>query len=85
MLLEAAIAELPASFREVFLLREVEGLSTGSAHLRMERFPSVQAPTDGVVQLAQGQRSSSPTQPALCLVVRLTRTVLNRPGLSSPV
>jgi RNA polymerase sigma-70 factor, ECF subfamily len=91
ILLEGAIDALPASFREVFILRHVEGLSTEeTAHVLSIELETVktrlhrartrlqQALQD---QLAPALKDTFPFEGARCQ--RLTRTVLHRLGLSS--
>ena len=90
-LLEGAIDALPAPFREVFILRQVEGLSTEeTAHvlsiapetvktrLHRARMRLRQALQD---QLAPALEGTFPFEGERCQ--RLTRTVLHRLGLSS--
>jgi RNA polymerase sigma-70 factor (ECF subfamily) len=89
VMLEAAIDTLPQSFREVFILRHVEGLSTEeTAHLlaiepetvktrlHRARMRLQQALQD---QLAPALKDTFPFEGERCL--RLTRTVLVRLGL----
>jgi RNA polymerase sigma-70 factor (ECF subfamily) len=91
ILLEGAIDALPAPFREVFILRQVEGLSTAeTAHvlsiapetvktrLHRARTRLRQALQD---ELAPALKDTFPFEGERCL--RLTRTVLHRLGLSS--
>ena len=91
ILLEGAIDALPAPFREVFILRQVEGLSTEeTAHvlsiepetvktrLHRARTRLRQALQD---QLAPALKDTFPFEGERCQ--RLTRTVLHRLGLSS--
>ena len=91
VLLEGAIDALPASFREVFILRHVEGLSTEeTAHvlsiapdtvktrLHRARTRLQRALQD---QLAPALKDTFPFEGERCR--RLTRTVLHRLGLSS--
>ena len=91
ILLEGAIDALPASFREVFILRHVEGLSTEeTAHvlsiesetvktrLHRARTRLQRALQD---QLAPALKDTFPFEGERCR--RLTRTVLHRLGLSS--
>ena len=91
ILLESAIAALPAPFREVFILRQVEGLSTEeTAHvlsiepetvktrLHRARMRLRQALQD---ELAPALTDTFPFEGERCQ--RLTRTVLHRMGLSS--
>ena len=91
VLLEGAIDALPASFREVFILRHVEGLSTEETaqvlsieletvktRLHRARTRLQQALQD---QLAPALKDTFPFEGERCQ--RLTRTVLQRLGLSS--
>ena len=91
VLLEAAINELPEAFREVFILREVEGLSTEeTAHvlsigsdtvktrLQRARTRLQRALQD---QLAPALKDTFPFDGERCR--RLTRTVLYRLGLGA--
>ena len=91
ILLEGAIAALPAPFREVFILRQVEGLSieetarvlsiepeTVKTRLHRARMRLRQALQD---QLAPALTDTFPFEGERCQ--RLTRIVLHRLGLSS--
>jgi RNA polymerase sigma-70 factor (ECF subfamily) len=91
ILLESAIAALPAPFREVFILRQVEGLSTEeTAHvlsiepetvktrLHRARMRLRQTLQD---ELAPALTDTFPFEGERCQ--RLTRAVLHRMGLSS--
>ena len=91
VLLEGAIDALPATFREVFILRHVEGLSTEETaqvlsieletvktRLHRARTRLQQALQD---QLAPALKDTFPFEGERCQ--RLTRTVLQRLGLSS--
>jgi RNA polymerase sigma-70 factor (ECF subfamily) len=90
ILLEGAIDALPASFREVFVLRHVEGLSTEeTAHVlsiepetvktRLHRARTrLQQALQG--QLAHALKDTFPFEGERCQ--RLTHTVLHRLGLS---
>ena len=93
VLLEGAIDALPAPFREVFILRHVEGLSTEETaqvlsiesetvktRLHRARTRLQQALQD---QLAPALKDTFPFEGERC--ERLTRTVLHRLGLSSKV
>jgi RNA polymerase sigma-70 factor, ECF subfamily len=93
VLLEGAIDALPAPFREVFMLRHVEGLSTeetaaalsiepGTVKTRLHRARTRlrQALQD---QLAPSLKDAFPFEGERCQ--RLTHTVLHRLGLSSPL
>jgi RNA polymerase sigma-70 factor (ECF subfamily) len=90
ILLESAIDALPASFREVFILRHVEGLSTEETAQALAMEPETvktrlhrarrrlrRALQD---QLAATLTDTFPFEGERCL--RLTRTVLHRLGLS---
>ena len=91
ILLEDAIDALPVPFREVFLLRQVEGLSieetahvlsidpqTVKTRLHRARTRLRHALQD---QLAPALRDTFPFEGERCL--HLTRTVLHRLGLST--
>jgi RNA polymerase sigma-70 factor (ECF subfamily) len=91
ILLEAAICALPAPFREVFILRHVEGLSTEETadilaiepetvktRLHRGRTRLQRALQD---QLAPALKDTFPFEGERCQ--RLTHTVLHRLGLSS--
>jgi len=89
-LLESAIDELPPSFRAVFILRQIEGLSTEETaralsieaetvktRLHRARTRLQRALQD---QLAPALKDTFPFDGERCR--RLTRTVLHRLGLS---
>jgi RNA polymerase sigma-70 factor (ECF subfamily) len=91
ILLEGAISALPARFREVFILRHVEGLSTAETaevlaiepetvktRLHRGRTRLQRALQD---QLAPALKDTFPFEGERCQ--RLTRTVLDRLGLNS--
>jgi RNA polymerase sigma-70 factor, ECF subfamily len=91
ILLEGAISALPARFREVFILRHVEGLSTEetaevlaiepeTVKTRLHRGRTLlqRALQD---QLAPALKDTFPFEGERCQ--RLTRTVLDRLGLNS--
>jgi RNA polymerase sigma-70 factor (ECF subfamily) len=91
MLLEGAIDALPAPFREVFILRQVEGLSTEeTAHVLCiepetvkTRLHRARTRLQHALQdeLAPALKDTFPFDGERCQ--RLTRTVLERLGLSS--